>query len=113
VKNPYLFVEPNKGAGLPPPIPALRLFQIPDAKNQSNASELGDTFVNTEVPDTVLSNPNYDLSLPAALVVGPNPPANSGLSPTFLDIPDFPYYGGKATDSRQHPYYHTEWLQKV
>ena len=52
VKNPYLFSA--SGPGQPPPIPARRLFQVPDhyaGIHPSNAGEGGDPFVGVQTTD--------------------------------------------------------------
>lgn len=98
IKNPYLFLPAASGTqpGYPPPIPTRRLFEIPDANAASNAGEnTSDPFVNSQTQDPSLMNPNADLVLPPT--AGQN------------------YYlgGNSGTDRRQHPYWRTEWLQKV
>jgi hypothetical protein len=97
VKNPYLFA--SSGPGQPPPIPARRLFQIPDeytGKSPSNASEGGDPFVNMQTTDGSLG----------ALTSGR---VNLVTPPTSQDV----YLGSGAQDRRQSPYFRTEWLQSV
>ena len=128
VMNPYLFCSNDPVQ--PPPIPPRRLFQVPDAFGDlslglgaasattvppgyviswSNASVPGDPNVNVLINATIdppsLVNTNYNL---AALPTVPNPnPAPA------VPVPNF-YLGSAAdTDTRQHPYFRTEWLQRV
>ena len=96
------------GSGLPPAIPPRRLFEIPDNTQAtgttpgSNASESGDSRVNTPVVLANLSNPATDLSaLPNA---GNGTDVWLGGNPTA--IPATP-------DRREHPYFRTEWMQKM
>lgn len=100
--NPAMAGRPNCE---PPNIPPRRLFQIPDAHGSnfnptaptppfSNASFTGDGR-NTYVLDPFLANPNFDLTSGPAVYLGA-----SGIT-------------GPPPDNRQHPYYRTEWLQKI
>jgi hypothetical protein len=90
VRNPYLAAA-NQPAQ-PPPIPARRLFQVPDATPASNASEEGQAQVNQTVAHPRLANPRADLASPSSFL-------GSGSS--------------AGTDRRQHPAFRMEWLQKV
>jgi large repetitive protein len=97
LKNPYLaFSSPSQ----PPPIPARRLFQIPDhytGISPSNASEGGDRFVNMQTVDGNLG----DLTGSRVNLVA---------VPAMQDV----YLGsGPTPDRRQSPYFRTEWLQSV
>jgi hypothetical protein len=98
LKNPY-FLAPS-GPGQPPPIPARRLFQIPDyyaGVSPSNASEGGDPFVNVQTTDGNLG------PLTGGRV-------NLVALPTVQNV----YLGsGTTADRRQSPYFRTEWLQSV
>jgi hypothetical protein len=91
---------PRSGPGQPPPIPARRLFQIPDHYTgvaPSNAGEGGDPFVNTQTTDGSLG------PLTGGRV-------NLVALPAIQDV----YLGsGPAPDRRQSPYFRTEWLQSV
>jgi hypothetical protein len=98
VKSPYL--TSRSGPGQPPPIPARRLFQIPDDYSgipPSNAGEGGDPFVNAQTTDGGLG------PLTGGRV-------NLVTQRTLQDV----YLGaGTAPDRRQSPYFRTEWLQSV
>ena len=59
----------------PGPIPVRRLFQIPDANADSNASESGDSFVNNQEPVP-----------PASLTANVPPPAPGALPPVTLAL---------------------------
>src|SRR5262249_25008570 len=86
LKNPYIRAQTPVQ---PPPIPPRRLFHIPDAAIGTGAGESGDRRINQFVTIAALSNPRIDLADPRS----------------FL---------GKGADDRcQHPYFRTEWLQKV
>jgi hypothetical protein len=85
-KNPYLCAQVPVQ---PPPIPPRRLFQIPDAAAGSNAGESGDPRVNQPVALGALANPQADL-----------------VDHRF-------FLGVGANDRRAHPYFRTEWLQKM
>jgi hypothetical protein len=109
VKNPYIHMKNDPVQ--PPPIPPRRLFQMPDVYATSNASEAGDPYVNTltTVTDPTGSLPFRSLSKPSA---------NLFLSgdPAMVDPTKVAYLGGLTggpPDQRQHPYFRTEWLQKV
>ena len=86
LKNPYLSAQTPVQ---PPAIPPRRLFQLADAAVGSNASESGDPQVNQAIALGALANPR----------------ANLGGARFFL--------GARANDLRQHPYFRTEWLQKM
>ncbi len=97
VKNPYVA---SAAPSQPPPIPARRLFQIPDhytGISPSNASEGGDPFVNTQTIDGNLGRLTGDrvnlVSLPA--------------------VEDVYLGSGPTPDRRQSPYFRTEWLQSI
>jgi hypothetical protein len=98
VKNPYFLSA--SGPSQPPPIPARRLFQVPDYYTgipPSNASEGGDPFVNLQTTDGSLG-----------LLTGGR--ANLIALPMVQHV----YLGSGATaDRRQSPYFRTEWLQSV
>jgi large repetitive protein len=97
VKNPYFAFSARSQ---PPPIPARRLFQIPDhytGISPSNASEGGDPFVNM---------PTIDGNL--GLLTGGRV--------NLVSRPDVQhaYLGsGPTPDRRQSPYFRTEWLQSI
>ncbi len=101
---------------LPPAVPPRRLFQIPDYVGSvpvanfvaGNASYGGDLNVNTPYPNTTLSNSSPFIINGATGVSYPalTPPTRTG------------YLGGRGVnvnriDTRQHPYFRTEWLQRV
>ena len=118
MKTPYLFTANNPVQ--PPPIPATRLFQVPDntipgkaakpgdpPQTYSNASNAGDSNVNHQ---TIPINLNH-LPLPitattahGADLTNPKPNDNLGyVNPT----------AGAPLDHRDHPYFRTEWLQRM
>jgi hypothetical protein len=125
VKNPNntYFNGVPRVAGNVPPIPARRLFQIADGYGSpysatalspiaSNASESGDPYVNTPTADAFLSNPYVDLTMPTPITNILGAPANA----PFLGSNNISLVGPPPvtlTDNRQHPYFRTEWLQKV
>jgi hypothetical protein len=117
------------GAGtnvaLPSPIPARRLFQIPDAYGttynavpvvpptvqQSNASDSGDPFINitltTGALATIGAGPYYINNGYPVLFWSGNAPGIPGINP---------YLGansGANPDTSQHPYWRSEMMQKV
>jgi large repetitive protein len=127
VKNPYLYVT-STAAGLtprivlqPPPIPARRLFQIPDYWGSpdnttttpsggvsSNASVPGDPAVNVQRFGVNLINQFNDLTqLPLRNAGAWIMAGNKYLGGRYRGVATPPY------DQRDHPYFRTEWLQKV
>lgn len=129
VKNPNLDA-PTTTPPIPP-IPPRRLFQLPDligsimtpanpstnsppvlymptpppAFTPSNASEVGEAYVNGTISHPDLANPIADLVSNTTLVSSGGQPF-----PPFLGgNPD----AGRRADRRQTPYYRTEWLQKM
>jgi hypothetical protein len=99
----------SNGTFAPPDIPPRRLFQIPDAFGSptvsstppfySNASltGTGNPTYNGYVADQFLTNSGYDLTAGQNVYLGN---ASMGaMAPPY--------------DNRQHPYFRTEWLQKV
>jgi hypothetical protein len=134
-RNPYYFTQPSalppttlppnfnptgavNAAGPPPSIPAQRLFQIADARGTSNASDGGDNNVNNQtqialnvggVQVNLLYNNDCDLMLPKLdPAVFPNN-VDAAAAPPF----DISLGGNGGQDRRQHPYFRTEWLQKI
>jgi hypothetical protein len=134
LKNPYLFTRMD--AVQPPPIPPRRLFQIPDYwGNQtgtpaynlppSNAASAvnfngfgGDPAVNNLVVD---NTPVVGVAPPP---VNPRRISNFKMDltadPNTSSTPTTVYLGGKGStgppvvvDQTDHPYFRTEWLQKV
>ena len=77
----------------PGAIPVRRLFQIPDANADSNASESGDAFVNNQVP-----------VLPATTTANVPPPAPGALPPVTQALK-----GGSATFSFNNGYPNLVW----
>jgi hypothetical protein len=98
VKNLYFLFA--SGPGQPPPIPARRLFQVPDhyaGTSPSNAGEGGDPSVNLQT---------FDGSL--------GPLTGGRVNLVALPADQSAYLGsGAAPDRRQGPYFRTEWLQSV
>jgi hypothetical protein len=122
---------------LPPPVPALRLFQIPDAFGQtttwpptippplttlqSNASDSGDPFINVAQTTGALAPVSVAIGgVPTPfflnngypnLVWSGNAPNNATATPAQ------PYLGGASAapvfDYRQHPYWRLEMMQRV
>jgi hypothetical protein len=86
LKNPYLSTQTP---AQPPPIPFRRLFQIPDSAQGSNASESGQAQINQNIALTSLANSR-----------------SNRVNPAFS-------LGAGIDDRRQHPYFRTEWLQKI
>ena len=134
VKNPYLFVQ---NTPQPAPIPPRRLFQVSDwwgtkpgqtppqvppshassATNTNNAT--GDPSINNMVGAPNLANPNIDLTAPKVTYVD----SSSG-TPVTKFVTETLGSGGNDTgtdtsgsphlpDQRDHPYFRTEWLQRV
>ena len=133
VKSPYLFTQTNPVQ--PPTIPPRRLFQVADwwgyqngqygppapgvppaTLRPSNASSsynssnnglaspspwgTGDPGVTNQVLDPRLSTQRTDLSSP---YLGPSAPS------VFFGAPQ----ASPAIDQRDHPYFRTEWLQRM
>lgn len=103
LKNPTLYPAYPTGTiptnPVPPAIPARRLFQPPDAFATSNASEVGDPFINRQTQTGSmggLTNSRVNLVSPVPL-----PPATEN-----------PYLGSN-NDRGQHPYYRSEMIQRV
>lgn len=144
VKNPYLFAQTTPTQ--PPPIPARRLFQYPDAwggldgltfpaggANPSNASPAGDPNVNLQVAQKTgltmggvamgnntggLTNNGFyypDLTDPPNLDLTTTPANFTTTSIRNSQYLGAKNYGGAGApyDQREHPYFRTEWLQKV
>lgn len=111
------------GSGFPPAIPPRRLFELPDNTQNfqdttatpnvnypgSNASQSGDYRVNTPITLANLSNPAADLSAQPVIDNTTTPPT------TTANV----WLGGRTdtttstTDRREHPYFRTEWMQKM
>jgi large repetitive protein len=98
VKNSFI---PSGAIPPVPPIPARRLFQIPDAANGSNASVNGQTYVNDAITHPDLNDDKANIFKSGGgnkVLLGDNDPDTAT-----------PPNG----DMRQHPYFRTEILQKV
>jgi len=159
MKNPYLAaasLQVQAPPIQPPPIPARRLFQLPDAFGSpvpggtpppspgSNASVPGDPQVNTQWSDTTgsLFNPTYDLTAQSIASTQLPQSTLTGIADTVAGVGPFwlgnhngmPYSGSFAgiydqnntvngrvlpaapfqqADMRQHPYFRSEWMQRV
>ena len=107
IRNPYLYAfsgtTPQLPPMLPPPNPVRRLFEIPDNNSGfgNNAGLTGDVFVNQlagPYVQTLMSGMVADLTLASA---GLPAPANPALG------------AGGGNDARQHPYFRSEWLQRI
>ena len=123
VKNPYLFA--NNNPIQPPPIPTRRLFQVPDnygapnngatlpaGSNPSNASPTGDPNVNTPITLSSLTNPDADLiSEPLSGSTSTTTNYIGGLSQAADPTATPPTTA--VNDNRDHPYFRSEWLQRV
>ncbi len=116
---------PATAAGPPPPIPAQRLFAIPDVRGSSNASDAGDVKVNQQTPlelnittapmtnvtVNLLYNNEGDLALPDVSAASGNFP--NATAPVNFALGGNFGLTGTSNDRRQHPYFRTEWLQKM
>jgi hypothetical protein len=136
VKNPYLAAMTSPY--LPDPIPPRRLFQIPDFYGSVSGftgipSNAATAFnVTTTAPLTFAGDPNVNLQIlsgyTASNPTGPGTlannqadltpiPAASAVNVYLGNSTGFSYTAGGnpffAYDSRQHPYFRTEWLQKI
>jgi hypothetical protein len=125
LKNPYLNppspqnAAPALGFSAPPQVPPRRLFQIPDfyvdgtGTNQasSNASQMGQWYVNQQITHPNLDNYNPTTTPPyiAADLTTPVAPGGATTSIAWLGAGN----GAGGNDERQHPYYRSEWLQKM
>jgi hypothetical protein len=124
---------------LPPPVPALRLFQIPDAYGktaaypppplqvppvlppapQSNASDSGDPFINVAQTLGALAPVAFNVAGVLTTFYLNNGYPNlvwSGNAPNNnAGVPVQPYLGGAVggADYRQHPYWRLEMMQRV
>jgi hypothetical protein len=112
--------NPSTQVQVPPAIPLRRLFQPPDTKSASNASERGDAYINKLRPvtaqvaagalppllGTLVTRSVVNLfwaGLPSGVpnpYLGPNTVRASGATPLQVD-------------QRQHPYFRSEMLQKA
>jgi hypothetical protein len=93
LKNPfrypgYITATAPAARSVPPAIPARRLLQPPDTDAMSNASLLGDPYINTQTNDGKLS---------------------VDVTPPFLTSVTL----GGANDNSPQPYFRTEMLQKA
>jgi len=96
IKNKDLVYRQGTRPYLPPAIPPRRLFSLPDTKASSNATLApSDTKSLGFKPGTLVSLKDNRANLTA---VDPAAPLKSTAS---------------LPDSAQHPYYRTEWLQKL
>jgi hypothetical protein len=109
----------------PPPIPPRRLFQVPDYTYQStatggpplylsNATELGNQYINQFIVHPMLVNTAADLvAQTTAGLTNIAPP----LPTTFVPPSSGTFFlGGNGTnriDQRTHPEYRLEWMQKI
>jgi hypothetical protein len=132
VRNPYLYAPsvaapnpqttpktPEQPPQLPPPLPVRRLFQLEDNPTGSSNSDvfsggtLGDPFVNQQMLAQGLSNSTLD-ALNAFPLLGEKNGAvdltssrqdSAGSADTNAN--------GRLRDSQQHPYFRSEWLQRI
>ena len=145
VKNPYLFTRTDPVQ--PQPIPARRLFQVPDywgynnpldanrhmipkgsAAATGNASSAYNFTGVTIAPGPLVTLPYYATGDPAVnnqtlapalsrdvtdLTSAPNYIAPTFIPPTIYLGGANPTGAGPVPDQRDHPYFRTEWLQKV
>ncbi|MFO0889280.1 MAG: hypothetical protein U0790_09090 [Isosphaeraceae bacterium] len=104
---------------LPPAIPPRRLFQVPDANPDSNAGDRGDFYLNNLAPVAATAYtgalPLFAGYTPTFPVVNLSWAAGATRPPGIRD----PYLGANSggspprIDSKQHPYFRTEMLQKA
>jgi hypothetical protein len=153
VRNPNLYpgyatqTAPTGGAAAggtpayPGAIAVRRLFQVPDANAESNASESGDSFINNQEPTpppTLTANvpPPAPGALPPAAVApngtsatfafnngypnlvwsiwpANNFPANSGAPATSVGLGQPSDPSSTLLDAREHPFWRIEMLQRV
>jgi large repetitive protein len=125
----------------PGAIPVRRLFQLPDANAESNASESGDSFIDNQeptLPTAMASNlpPPAPGALPPVTIgingtpitfafnqgypnlvwsiwSGNNFPANSGAPVTSVGLGQPSDPGSILLDSREHPFWRIEMLQRA
>jgi hypothetical protein len=94
------------------------LFQIPDAASAttptSNASTVGQAFVNNQIVHSDLADTNADLfnSTAAALALLGSNAGDSGAAGNSVVTPIIAP-GTANADMRQHPYFRTEMMQKM
>ncbi len=130
----------NRLLWLPPATPPRRLFQLPDtlANQAANgtssydtpASEVGDSHTRPDNPTNTivsearsyiptghptLANTAADLAQAVTATVSPNP---SPPPPNVVTFTENPlqlggYRKSSVSDTRQHPIYRNEWMQKV
>jgi len=83
----------------PGAIPVRRLFQVPDANAESNASEPGDRFINNQEPTPP---PNLAPNSPPVLVPAPGalPPVTTALA---LNGPSMPFAFNDGYPNNDHP----------
>jgi large repetitive protein len=154
VRNPALYPgyatqsAPTGGAAAsggtpayPGAIPVRRLFQLPDASAESNASESGDSFIDNQEPTpptTMASNspPPAPGALPPVTIgingtpitfafnqgypnlvwsiwSGNNFPANSGAPVTSVGLGQPSDPSSTFFDAREHPFWRIEMLQRA
>lgn len=97
------------GRLLPPQVPPLRLFQVPDgsqvlSNNTSNPASLMLAGGQIQPTYAALTLPNRPTLVNP--FVNPAPPVLAKPNTFFLGV-------GTNNDRREHPYFRTEWLQKV
>jgi hypothetical protein len=139
LRNPYLS-DPNDVLGpsplfdLPPPVPARRLFQVPDIANytytgasgwltaaagRENAAELGDHRVNIPIWNANLALGSTDLFDPTVFA-GPPLPPQPGVMPPFTwssttagfhsTVPNTLYDYGGVAGAYNPPYFYSNLL---
>jgi hypothetical protein len=126
----------------PGAIPVRRLFQVPDANAESNASEPGDSFINNQeptppanitansppvpaagalppvtlgingVPVTFAFNQGYP-NLVWSIWPGNNFPESSGATVTSVGLGQPSDTNSTQFDAREHPFWRIEMLQRV
>ena len=125
----------------PGAIPVRRLFQVPDANAESNASEPGDSFIDNQEPTppaTIVANapPPAPAALPPVTVTingasatfafnqgypnlvwsiwpGNNFPGSSGAPVTSVGLGQPSDPNSPFLDAREHPFWRIEMLQRV
>jgi hypothetical protein len=130
VRNPVLFagydrllgpISTNTAPVLPPPIPTRRLFQVPDGSPASNASALGDAFINRINPAGAGNPTNGGLPPMRRVSDAAITNLNDGATSLFIPRTNTPAghnevdlgVGGGGVNQTQHPYFRGELMQRV
>jgi hypothetical protein len=110
VKNVYHSATVNTAGGLvlPPPIPTRRLFQVPDATTGSHASGIIHTVGGVQLT----GDPRVNIQpITAASTLTHRGSSLINTATTNLLLGG--NTGKSNPDMRQHPYFRSEWLQKM